>query len=59
LGEGWRYGSSGRAPALQMQSPKFKHQSHRKKETGRNQKWNPRENLKRYCHQNKKHLLDM
>jgi hypothetical protein len=26
----WRCGSSGRAPALQMQSPEFKNQSHQK-----------------------------
>jgi hypothetical protein len=27
----WRCGSSGREPALQVQNPKFKHQSHQKK----------------------------
>jgi hypothetical protein len=31
----WRHGSSGRVPALQVQSPKFKPQSHEKKSTGR------------------------
>jgi hypothetical protein len=29
----WRYGSSSRVPALQMQSPKFKPQSHSKQKT--------------------------
>jgi hypothetical protein len=29
----WRCGSSGTAPALQEQSPKFKHQFHQKKKT--------------------------
>jgi hypothetical protein len=27
----WRYGSSGRVPVLQAQSPEFKPQSHKKK----------------------------
>jgi hypothetical protein len=34
----WRCSSSGRAPALQVQSPEFKSQSHQEKRKGKERK---------------------